>query len=156
MMANPLGCVKLSGRTRGLPALLVLGCALPALAGPQPIIPKEQIPEDMPADVRRHVEELYSGKDPDQINAANALGHMGSDAASAAPFLASMLRDPVRHGNVGWSSAHALIRIGDAAVEPTILAFQMGNRYARMRAHKPAACASASARRPWITRPSPS
>ena len=114
----------------GLVAVIAVSAAV---GGPVPLIPKDEIPPDMPPDVRKHVLSLYTGHDGDQIAAANALGAMGAQGGSAAPFLASMMRDQVRHGNVGWSAARALMRMGEAAIEPTILAMQFGGRYSRMR-----------------------
>jgi len=123
---------------RSRPALCLLLLPLSALAAyvPRPLIPKSSIPEDMPEEIRHHVERLYTRNERETVGAARALGAMGKDAAIAAPFLAAMLHDEVRHGNTGWSAAHALIQIGKPALEPTILAFQFGNRYARMRAFK--------------------
>jgi HEAT repeat protein len=115
-----------------LPVLLTVGSF--AHAWPTPQIPREEIPASMPPEVKRYVLALYDGRDEVQIAAANALGELGAQASSAAPFLASLLRDPVRHGMVGWSSAGALKRIGEAAIEPTILAVQFGSSYMRMRA----------------------
>ena len=118
-------------------AAILLPAAAPA-AGyvPLPLIPKSSIPEDMPKDIRHQVERLYTRNEKETVAAANALGRMGKDAAIAAPFLAAMLHDEVRHGNTGWSAARALMAIGKPALEPTILAFQFGNRYARMRAFR--------------------
>ena len=122
------------------PALCLVAALVPAITAagyvPLPLIPKSSIPEDMPEDIRRQVERLYTRSEKECVAAANALGRMGKDAAIAAPFLAAMLHDEVRHGNTGWSAARALMAIGKPALEPTILAFQFGNRYARMRAFK--------------------
>jgi HEAT repeat protein len=99
-----------------------------------PRIPKEQIPNDMPADIRKHVEGLYDLRDDNVcIASVKALGDMGPAAAPAAPFLASILD---RHKSCPTPNAavDALVRIGKASVEPTILALKVGDRYGRGRA----------------------
>lgn len=99
-----------------------------------PRIPKEQIPEDMPAGIRKHVEGLYDIRDDNVCLASvKALGEMGPAAAPAAPFLASVLD---RHKTCPTPNAavDALVRIGKASVEPTILALKVGDAYGRTRA----------------------
>ena len=114
-------------------ALGLLVVATTCVARPIPQIPRDDIPADMPPAVRQLVLKLYDDKDDVQIPAINALGAMGPAGGSAAPFLASLMRDRVRHGNVGWGSAHALMNMGEAAIEPAIIAMQFGGRYSRMR-----------------------
>jgi len=57
---------------------------------------------------------------------------MGPAAAPAAPWLASVLDTGHHHGP--HYAARALIRIGPAAVEPTLMALQLGDRHGRERA----------------------
>lgn len=97
-------------------ALGLLVVATTCVARPIPQIPRDDIPADMPPAVRQLVLKLYDDKDDVQIPAINALGAMGPAGGSAAPFLASLMRDRVRHGNVGWGSAHALMNMGEAAM----------------------------------------
>jgi HEAT repeat protein len=115
-------------------AACVLGIpAAPARAYPTPLLPKEQIPPDMPPAVRKHVEALYDDDDATCRTAAVALGRMGPAAASAAPFLASVLH---RHRTCPTPNRarDALIAIGKAAVVPTLIALRSEDWNARVRA----------------------
>lgn len=114
-------------------AMACTGLAPAALAHPPPKIPRDQIPADMPPHIREQVEKLYSHRDSECTAGARALGAMGPEAASAAPFLASVLH---RHKTCPTPNAaqESLKRIGSAAVEPTILALRSADRYGRRRA----------------------
>lgn len=117
-----------SVRISVLCALAVLA-ASPAWAYPPPRIPREQIPQDAPPQVRDLIEKLYSKDDAEAANAAIALGELGETAAPAAPFLASMMH--TKHPRGPAEAKNALKRIGKAAVEPAALALQLGDHYAR-------------------------
>ncbi|MBM4036163.1 MAG: HEAT repeat domain-containing protein [Planctomycetes bacterium] len=67
-------------------ALLVRGEA-------KPTIPQESIPADMPAEVRRYAEQLYSRDAVTRGTAAHALGRLGDRAEAAVPYLIAMLGD---------------------------------------------------------------
>lgn len=112
--------------------LIVWGTAALTHAHPPPRLPREQIPKDMPPAIRALVEKLYSSNDRECTAAAKALGNMGEEAGCAAPFLASVL-DRHKTCPTPNAAADALTRIGKAAVEPTIVALRVGDRYARRR-----------------------
>lgn len=114
--------------------LVVMGLAGAASARILPLIWPDSIPPAMPADIRRQVERLYSEDSGECMAAGRALGAMGPRAAIAAPFLATMLNDDMRWGMRGLIMQNALVAIGRESIEPTILVFQFGNNYARMRA----------------------
>ena len=59
----------------------------------QPKISKEKIPQNIPSDVRYHIERLYSSNPVDRGRAAYCLGNMGKRAAPAVPFLIGNLHD---------------------------------------------------------------
>ena len=114
--------------------------ALPAAAWPPPKIPREQIPDDMPADMRRHIEVLYDHAPNNAmcVAALRAIAAMGADAAPAVPFIAAALDRPSCDSNE--EAAATLIKIGMAmedrtiVIEPTIVAFSTGSRHGRPRA----------------------
>ncbi len=101
-------------------------------AAARPRIPREQIPDDMPPEIRKHVEAFYSGDENTIRRACEALGAMGPAAAPAAPWIASLLDGGPRHRH-NYAQV-ALVRIGPASIEPTIVALQLGDRYGRWRA----------------------
>ena len=100
-------------------AALLLSCASaapppgnrPDLDPLRPSLGREAIPADMPADVRRLVEQLYDEDQWVMAAAAKALGEMGPEAASAAPFLASLLDGHWAQPGPNAAAA-ALVRIG--------------------------------------------
>lgn len=59
----------------------------------QTTVPREQIPGDIPADVRKDIEALYLSGLIDRGNATMRLGKMGERAAPAIPFLIGLLHD---------------------------------------------------------------
>ena len=61
-----------------------------------PNIPKRNIPQDIPADVKQQIERLYSKEWKERSYAAIQLGEMGTRAVSAIPFLIGIL------GDCGW------------------------------------------------------
>ena len=115
--------------------ILAVTAAL-AVGGPatgrQPDIPKERIPEDMPAAVRGHVERLYSWRPDERIGAIRALGAMGEAAAPATPFLVALIA--TSEPNTRHAARAAMVQIGRPAVEPTIIALQLGDQHMRRRA----------------------
>jgi HEAT repeat protein len=125
-------------RTR-VPLLFVLLCALaagaPAATNRGCRVPRERIPDDISASLRRHVTALYSDSQAARADAAFAIGGLGKQAAPAVPFLIGLLQDhgrmhdgglfvwehpEVPHGLIptspGRQAAIALVRIGDPAV----------------------------------------
>jgi len=66
-----------------------------------PKIPRERIPRDVPADIRRSIQQLYSPDAAARGMAAVHLGRMGDLALPAVPFLVSMLDDSVK---LEWES----------------------------------------------------
>jgi HEAT repeat protein len=72
----------------------------------QPTIPKENIPLNMPADVRREVEKLYSTDPVERGYSCYNLGEMGPKAASAAPFLTGILGDTTE---MRWAEQDVII-----------------------------------------------
>jgi HEAT repeat protein len=94
-----------------------------------PKLPREMIPDDMPALVREQVERLYSSHPAERINAAKRLQQHGSSVSAAVPYLIGMLDDHSRldtYNRLGIMSStpalkavHALGEIGDKiAIEP--------------------------------------
>jgi len=91
----------------------------------QPNIPKENISSDIPADVRKEIEGLYSSDPGKRVRAAINLGEMGEWAAPGIPYLVGMLGDTsqakLRDGGSttpGKAAAEALLKIGKPAIEP--------------------------------------
>jgi HEAT repeat protein len=70
--------------------LLLVSAALPLWA--QPSLPKDSIPQDVPAEVRAAIQGLYASDPLAQVEAADKLAEMGERAIPAVPFLVSMLR----------------------------------------------------------------
>jgi len=109
-------------------------------AWPPPRLPKDRIPDDMPAELRRQLEILYDHA-PNHgkcIAACKAIGDMGAKAAPAAPFLASCLYAPNSRSTGHYSGA--LVRIAKAMTDPTpviesvVIAVGMGDSRGRTRA----------------------
>jgi len=110
----------------------LIGCA----AGPN--IPKENIPYNIPDNLKREIERLYSRRAQDRVCAAFNLGQMGTGAVPAIPFLIAMLDDYSMAGEgtsavdfVKKTAAKALVKIGRPAVEPLIAALK--NRRSEIR-----------------------
>jgi HEAT repeat protein len=113
--------------------LLVLGLAL--LAGlsaelttaAQTTVPRENIPGELSAEVKKAIEGLYSDDLVTSANAARALGRMGDAGAAGVPFLIGMLGD-TKHDVLrtstgftlivmaGQEASNALARIGQPSV----------------------------------------
>ncbi len=95
-------------------------------------IPKEHIPSDIPRDVRKEIEALYSLSSVKRARAVISLGEMGVRARPAIPFLIGMLADNSRireefkdkFALPGDEAVKALVKIGKPAVEPLILAIE--------------------------------
>jgi len=102
-----------------------------------PVVKREDIPKDLPAEVRVQVEKLCSKSVDDRLGAVKALGKMKAKAAPAVPFLIASLRDdgvkmystpvdPLTGADVGqpwdefvWEAAsRALVEIGKPAADP--------------------------------------
>jgi HEAT repeat protein len=105
---------------------------------------QQNVPGDMPADVRRQIESLSSEDPVKRASAACALGIMGERAAPAIPALVALLSDgapiPTKNGcgnqepfedepwepeyeqvkepSPGEAATHALMAIGEQALEP--------------------------------------
>lgn len=112
----------------------------------QPNIPEDNIPSNIPANVREKIEGLYSVDPVKRAEAAADLGVMGHRAAPAIPFLIGMFGDeillvedapgsfryaryPVDSANTCPASqaAKALRKIGKPAVEPLIASLRSEN-----------------------------
>lgn len=81
-------------------------------------IPREQIPADIPGDVRKQVERLYSHDVEEQARACYQLGNLGEKAVPAVPFLIGMLGTRYLFLNMSpdEAAAKALVKIGKPAV----------------------------------------
>ena len=101
-------------------------------AWPIPSVPKEAIPADMPAAVRAQVEKLYSDNDRECTAAAFALRAMGTNAVSAAPFLAGVLQGhySLRTAN---AATKALVKLGPGAFEAAAAATTQNSGHGRRR-----------------------
>lgn len=100
----------------------------------QPKIPKEKIPSDIPSDVRKQIESLYSSEPAERLSAVYGLREMGKKASLAVPFLVGIIGDNtaiecvgqrVGRTSVGREAIDLLGEIKDSsAVEPLILALK--------------------------------
>jgi HEAT repeat protein len=113
--------------------MLLLVIVVPQSGHPQPRIPVDKIPANIPAEVRAHIKELYSETPAKRMKAALEIGKLGEKAKDAVPFLIGMLYDSdfvlqQSDHNIKVSispakaSMLALIRIGSLAVMPLIAA----------------------------------
>ena len=75
----------------------------------RPSIPKKNIPANVPADVRKQIEKLYSSDPIDRGYGVVHLGEMRKKAIPAVPFLIGILNDRTR---LLWSSGATYIRGG--------------------------------------------
>jgi hypothetical protein len=109
----------------------IIGLGLQGYA--QPKIPKEDIPSNIPADVREQIERLYSSDPAERAEGAYNLKEMGARAVPAIPFLIGMLGDDntVEPPPVAWT----LEKIGTSAVAPLIEALKDKNLLVRRWAH---------------------
>jgi HEAT repeat protein len=140
---------------KGIRAALVLlivahliGAGLTCYA--QPNISKDNIPPDVPADVREKIEALYSPDPLERAEAAAHLGLTGHRAAPAIPFLIGMFGDeallvedppgsfrlpryPVDAANSSPASqaAKTLSKIGKPAVGPLVACLRSENWFVR-------------------------
>jgi HEAT repeat protein len=147
-------------------ALALTGCVVgsTAIVSAQVAIPKENIPSNVPADVRKKIEQLYSPDPEKRAAAACALGEMTSQATPAIPFLISLLGDGAEvdadsqcrnefpfedeewqpsfeeldESNVARAATQALIAIYEPALEPLIVTMLKASHW---RARKNAAWA---------------
>jgi len=96
----------------------------------EPNMTKGKIPPDIPADLRRKIEGLYSPKPVDRVIAVYQIGKMAEKAVPAIPFLVAILGDSallespscVESTGPGKEAAAALIKIGKYSVKPLIVA----------------------------------
>jgi HEAT repeat protein len=134
---NPCGrSVRRAGRWAAVWLLAKTALLWSPTAGwavPPPSLSKELIRADMPAEVRRLVEQLYSQDDRECEAALWALRELGPEAVSAAPFLATML-----DGHFGSATpnaaAAALAKMGKGAFEAVAAAASSTGEDARRRA----------------------
>lgn len=105
---------------------------LEAIGYAQPNIPKEDIPSNIPYNVRKEIEGLYSSDSTERGYAAQQLGKMATLAVPAIPFLIEILGDSVAF--VRGGAAEALGKIGKPAVEPLIAALKDKDRRVREKA----------------------
>jgi HEAT repeat protein len=128
--------IRRAGRRAAVWVSVTMGLLLsPAdvRAVPPPSLGKELIPADMPADVRRRVEQLYSKDDSECLAALWGLREMGPAAVSAAPFLATML-DGHFASSTPNAAAAALARMGPGAFDAVAVAASSTGDDARRRA----------------------
>jgi HEAT repeat protein len=102
----------------------------------QPIIPKEQIPSNIPIDIRKEIEALYSSDPIERAYAAYHLGKMGKRSIAAIPFLIETLGDtsaalqwfvggsPSNTTSPAIEARKALIKIGKPSIDPLISALK--------------------------------
>jgi HEAT repeat protein len=85
-------------RRTGFLLTLALAAVVPIVAArAQTTRPAADIPPDMPAEVKRHVEQLHSPDVYTRTKAIWALGRLKAKAAPAAPFLVEMLSDDAEY-----------------------------------------------------------
>ena len=82
---------RLARRVGRLVAIAVL--AWGSVGHAQPTIPKQQIPPDIPAEVKQRIERLYSSDAKQRARAAMGLLGGPEEVAPAIPFLIAMLHD---------------------------------------------------------------
>jgi len=126
---------------------VILAVCLSASAYAQPRIPRDEIPEDIPCDVREAIDGLYSPDAAERVYYVIHLGKMGERAGPAAPYLLDMMRHnadavvdcrwlmmavlapsvrcPRHPGNL---AAEALGKTGAPAVDPLIAALKDRDR----------------------------
>ena len=127
---------------------LAFVCLLSVLASAQPKIPKDQIPDEVPSEVKEQIQRLYSSDAVERGRAAHHLGKMRTKAAPAIPFLIDILGDeaklrwqsrwqgvdiPGRATSPGREAAKALGKIGEQAAEPLIVTLKDENPDVRRR-----------------------
>ncbi|GAI92158.1 unnamed protein product, partial [marine sediment metagenome] len=124
-----------------LALFVIMVVAGTALSYAQPSIPKDDIPADIPTDVRLQIERLYSSDPVERIAAAVALADMEGQKTAATPFLISILHDatPVEvssesiPASPAAEATRALVKIGKPAVEPLIAALDDDNYLVRVK-----------------------
>jgi len=121
-------------------AAALIVCAGATAAYSQPEIPKEKIPDNIPAEVRQEIERLYSADGAEREKAAVKLGSMGERAVAAIPFLVSMLGDgtedrrPRPQYQPGVRATRALMKMGERAIGPLAAALESDDRPVRRQA----------------------
>jgi HEAT repeat protein len=134
---------------RSLSAAVVLFASMLQTLSATPKLGVEDIPADVPPEVRRSIEELFSKQSRVRGEAAQKLCSMGETAAPSVPFLVQLLADdakilesgvtPDGHSyelmmSPGEYAANALERLGGPAVMPLIGALQDKSASSRARA----------------------
>jgi len=84
--------MKRLGKQVGLLAAIAIS-AWGSVGRAQPTIPKQQIPPDIPAEVKQRIEGLYSSDPQQRATAAMGLLDTPAQVAPAIPFLIAMLHD---------------------------------------------------------------
>jgi HEAT repeat protein len=84
--------MKRPGKRVGLLAAIAIS-AWGSVGHAQPTIPKQQIPPDIPAEVKQRIEGLYSSDPQQRASAAMGLVGRPEEVAPAIPFLIAMLHD---------------------------------------------------------------
>jgi len=124
--------------------LIFLFCALSS-ANAQPNIPKDEIPANLPKEIKNKILLLYSTDAAERGNAAMQLREFRAKALKpTVPFLMGMLHDdaplriPSRWVSIGGiptspgeESAKTLGKIGSSAVKPLIEALEDDNQHVR-------------------------
>ncbi len=105
----------------------------------QPKISIENIPSDMPVDIRENIKGMYSWNPLKRRSAVIQLKQMGAQAGPAIPFLIGILDDSIWLRWLGLTrtneeAAKALVKIGGPAVRPLISSLKGDNWKIRVRA----------------------
>ena len=137
-------------KAASIPLALLMAAGLSLLGHAKPNIPQERIPPETPADVRAHIEGMYSRDPVTRAYSAVHLSRMGDRAEPAVPFLVAMLGDDVKlewevrdtdspleeakkrmrgmykekETSPGTEAARALSRICTSAIEPLLAALK--------------------------------
>ncbi len=93
-------------------------------------IPKENMPSNIPGDLRAEIEKLYSSSPVNRGYAAIALGDMGEKASPAVPFLIGILDD---YTSLHWVNEKFHIPTG-STTSPSELAIEALGRIRDARA----------------------
>ncbi len=102
--------------------VIVIAFSIGSVTYSQPKTPKENIPFDIPSDVREEIEGLYSQDIEKRAKSATYLGEMGDRAIPAIPFLIEILDEHTwPSSSPGFEALKALARIGKPSVEPLIV-----------------------------------
>jgi HEAT repeat protein len=107
-------------------AVLAIIISISSTAYAQPATPKEEIPKDIPAEVREQIEIVLDCNRALPFDALKKLHEMGAKAEAAVPILIEELNNKT---NCRWWAAAALGAIGDKrAVDPLIASLNSPDR----------------------------